>query len=117
MTKLALFGAGGKMGWRLGSNLKGSRFDVRHVELSPAGQERVKTGLKPGTILAALDAAAPFAGHLPERADPTAFVARAGHPPIVDNETDPAAKRDSFGSIAAEQHIVSAPMQGPHEHP
>ena len=34
MTAVALFGAGGKMGYRLASNLKGSRFDVRHVELS-----------------------------------------------------------------------------------
>ena len=29
MTSIALFGAGGKMGYRLASNLKGSRFDVR----------------------------------------------------------------------------------------
>jgi len=33
MTSIALFGAGGKMGFRLSSNLKGSRFDVRHVEV------------------------------------------------------------------------------------
>ncbi|MHC2569953.1 dihydrodipicolinate reductase [Rhizobium leguminosarum] len=26
MTKIALFGAGGKMGYRLAKNLKGSRF-------------------------------------------------------------------------------------------
>ena len=37
MTAIALFGAGGKMGYRLASNLKGSRFAVRHVEVSPAG--------------------------------------------------------------------------------
>ena len=45
MTTIALFGAGGKMGYRLASNLRGSRFEVRHVEVSPAGQERLKKGL------------------------------------------------------------------------
>ena len=43
MTIVALFGAGGKMGMRLGRNLVGSRFIIRPVEVSPAGQERVKT--------------------------------------------------------------------------
>ena len=42
MTAVALFGAGGKMGYRLASNLKGSRFDVRHVELSEPGQEAAR---------------------------------------------------------------------------
>ena len=42
---IALFGAGGKMGYRLASNLKGSEFEVRHVERNPAGQELVETGL------------------------------------------------------------------------
>ena len=45
MTEIALFGAGGKMGYRLASNLKGSRFDVRHVEVSAAGRERLKADL------------------------------------------------------------------------
>jgi 3-hydroxyisobutyrate dehydrogenase-like beta-hydroxyacid dehydrogenase len=44
-TKIALFGAGGKMGYRLASNLKRSSFEVRHVERRPAGQELLKTGL------------------------------------------------------------------------
>ncbi|WP_062231334.1 phosphogluconate dehydrogenase C-terminal domain-containing protein [Aureimonas sp. N4] len=153
MTSIALFGAGGKMGYRLASNLKGSRFDVRHVELSEAGRERLKSGLgfdcvpqdqaldgadvvilavpdtaigkvaaginaqlKPGTMVVVLDAAAPFAGHLPERADLTYFVTHPCHPPIFNDETDPAAKRDFFGGIAAKQHITSALMQGPEEH-
>ena len=38
MSKLALLGAGGKMGLRLTANLIGSRFDVAHVEISPRGQ-------------------------------------------------------------------------------
>lgn len=42
MTKIALLGAGGKMGVRLATNLKGSRFDVDHVEVSPQGRERLK---------------------------------------------------------------------------
>jgi hypothetical protein len=45
LKTIALFGAGGKIGYRLASNLKGSRFDLRHVELSVAGQKRLKDGL------------------------------------------------------------------------
>src|SRR6218665_236397 len=152
MTSIALFGAGGKMGYRLAKNLKGSRFDVRHVEVSDAGKARLSDDLglscvsadeglagadvvilavpdtaigkvaagivdklTPGTMVVALDAAAPFAGHLPERADLTYFVTHPCHPPIFNDETDPAAKRDFFGGIAAKQHIVSALMQGPEE--
>jgi hypothetical protein len=33
MTTIALLGAGGKMGLRLARNLRGSRFEVRHVEI------------------------------------------------------------------------------------
>jgi hypothetical protein len=72
--------------------------------------------LAPGTIVVVLDAAAPFAGHLPERADITYFVTHPCHPPIFNDETDMAAKKDHFGGIAAKQHIVSALMQGPEEH-
>ena len=42
MTKVALLGAGGKMGVRLSTNLQGSRFSVDHVEVSEAGRERLK---------------------------------------------------------------------------
>lgn len=42
MTKIALLGAGGKMGVRLATNLKGSRFTVDHVELSDVGRKRLK---------------------------------------------------------------------------
>lgn len=153
MTSVALFGAGGKMGYRLANNLKGSRFDVRHVELGEAGRTRLKEGLgfdcvsddvaldgaevvilavpdtligkvatslgpklKAGTIVVILDAAAPFAGHLPERPDLTYFVTHPCHPPIFNDETEMAAKRDFFGGVAAKQHIVSALMQGPDAH-
>ena len=102
MTTIALFGAGGKMGVRLAKNLVGSSFELRHVEPSAMGRQRLKdsTGLDcvdadvalkgadvvilavpdtligrlaaeispqlaAGTMLMTLDAAAPFAGHLP----------------------------------------------------
>jgi hypothetical protein len=150
MTKIALFGAGGKMGFRLASNLKHSSFGVAHVELSPAGQERLKKelglhcvperealegahvvilavpdtairkvaasiegSLPSGTMVMALDAAAPFAGHLPERNDLTYFITHPCHPPVFNDETNLEAKRDYFGGIAAKQHIVCSLMQGP----
>lgn len=153
MTTLALFGAGGKMGMRLGRNLMNSQFEVRYVEVSPAGRDRVREAygvecvdperaiagaevvvlavpdtavgavamalmpkLASGTIVVILDAAAPYAGHLPERADITYFVTHPCHPPIFNDETDLAAKADHFGGIAAKQHIVNALMQGPEEH-
>ncbi|GAB4391648.1 MAG: phosphogluconate dehydrogenase C-terminal domain-containing protein [Kiloniellaceae bacterium] len=141
------------MGVRLASNLKGSRFQVAPVEVSPAGQQRLKdaTGfdcveldvalagaqavilavpdtairavshqivdrLASGTMVIALDAAAPFAGHLPQRDDLTYFVTHPCHPPIFNDESDPAARRDFFGGVAAAQSVVSALMQGPEEH-
>ncbi|KZM51843.1 phosphogluconate dehydrogenase C-terminal domain-containing protein [Labrenzia sp. OB1] len=151
--KIALIGAGGKMGVRLSHNLKGSRYNVAHVEVSSEGKNRLKSEvgadcvdidealvgaravilavpdtaikavsssiidkLDPGTILIALDAAAPFAGHFPERDDITFFVTHPCHPPIFNDETDMSAKRDHFGGVAAKQAIVSALMQGPEEH-
>lgn len=47
MTKIALLGAGGKMGVRLATNLQGTRFDLAPVEIGEAGRARLKeeTGL------------------------------------------------------------------------
>ena len=47
MIKVALLGAGGKMGVRLATNLRNSRFDVDPVEISEDGRARLKseTGL------------------------------------------------------------------------
>lgn len=45
MTKIALMGAGGKMGVRLATNLRDSRFDVAHVEISDAGRARLRQEL------------------------------------------------------------------------
>jgi hypothetical protein len=153
MTKVALLGAGGKMGVRLAMNLKDTRFDVAAVEISEDGRRRLKeaTGMDcmelgqaisrtdvvllavpdraigavahqiiekvdPGTALIVLDAAAPHAGEMPKRDDVTYFVTHPCHPPIFSDETDPAARKDFFGGVAARQHIVCALMQGPEEH-
>ena len=153
MTKIALLGAGGKMGVRLSKNLMGSRFEVAHVEVAPEGQQRLReaTGIEcvdqaaalagadvvvlavpdrligkilhtliddipSGAAVIMLDAAAPHAGELPERADVTYFVTHPCHPPIFNDETDPAAKNDFFGGVRAKQAIVCALMQGPEEH-
>ncbi|XDA97315.1 phosphogluconate dehydrogenase C-terminal domain-containing protein [Sulfitobacter sp. LCG007] len=72
--------------------------------------------LAPGTIVVILDAAAPFAGHLPQRSDITYFVTHPCHPPIFNDEKTEAARRDHFGGVAARQGVVNALMQGPEEH-
>ena len=152
MTTIALIGAGGKMGYRLSSNLQRSDYTVSHVELSDAGRQRLSEGLgiscvdahqaipdaqvvilavpdtlvghvaeelsplmASGTMVITLDAAAPFAGHLPNRDDLVYFVTHPCHPPIFNDETDLDAKRDYFGGAKAKQHIVNALMQGPEE--
>lgn len=152
--KLALFGAGGKMGMRLSANLrKDGSFETAHVEVSEEGRARLKetfgieavspeaaiteadvivlavpdtvigkvaSGIidrvKPGAMLFCLDGAAPFAGHLPDREDVTYFMSHPCHPPIWNDETDPEAKKDYFGGIAAKQGIVNVLIQGPEEH-
>ena len=45
MTKIALLGAGGKMGVRLATNLKGSRFHADHVEISGEGRARLRDAI------------------------------------------------------------------------
>lgn len=47
MTRVALLGAGGKMGVRTARNLVGEPYEVDHVEISEAGRARLKaeTGL------------------------------------------------------------------------
>jgi ketol-acid reductoisomerase len=148
--KIALFGAGGKMGVRLSKNLLKSDYRVAHVEPGTVGRQRLKDELgldcvdadtaldgvdvvilavpdtligkiaheispklRSGTMVMLLDAAAPFAGHLPDRQDLTYFVAHPCHPTIYNDEVDEAARRDYFGGAAARQSITSALMQGP----
>ena len=71
--------------------------------------------LRSGTMLICLDPAAPYGGLLPARRDVTYFVTHPAHPPVFNDETDPEARRDFFGSGKAKQAIVCALMQGPEE--
>jgi D-apionate oxidoisomerase len=58
MNTIALFGAGGKMGLRLGANLQGSRYQVRHVEIGETGRAALRSrGIKAVDADAALDGA------------------------------------------------------------
>jgi len=153
MTRIALLGAGGKMGMRLSKNLLGSQFIVDHVEVSVPARAKLHdlvgvdiveqshaianadvvilavpdrligkiahqiiAELRPGTALIVLDAAAPWAGEMPERADVTYFCTHPCHPPLFGNETELAAQTDYFGGIHAKQGIVCALIQGPEEH-
>lgn len=154
MTKVALMGAGGKMGVRLARNLQSTRFEIDHVEVSAEGRDRLKREvgveavidadnaisdadvvlmavpdrligkiahgfvdkLKPGAAVIVLDAAAPYAGEMPERSDVTYFCTHPCHPHILEAHDSLAAQRDYFGGIAAPQGIVCALIQGPEEH-
>jgi hypothetical protein len=60
MTRVALMGAGGKMGVRLASNLRKTRFEVNHLEVSEAGRARLKSevgveAVEQGQALSAAD--------------------------------------------------------------
>jgi D-apionate oxidoisomerase len=147
--KIALFGAGGKMGVRLAKNLQKSDFRVGHIEVSEIGRKRLRDELgvecvsvdealdgadvvvlavpdtligkishqispqlRARTLVVLLDAAAPFAGHLPDRPDLSYFVTHPCHPPIFNDEQGDA-RFDYFGGGLAKQSITSALMQGP----
>jgi hypothetical protein len=67
------------------------------------------------TMLLILDAAAPYADALPKnRPDLAYFVGHPCHPPLFNDETETAARRDYHGGVAR-QSIVCALMQGPEE--
>lgn len=70
---------------------------------------------RPGTMLIALDIAAPLAGDLPKRDDLIYFASHPCHPSVFGWETEPAAQRDFFGGTAAKQNIVCGLVQGPEE--
>ena len=58
MTKIALVGAGGKMGLRLSRNLRGSEYDVAHVEISDRRRSALESeGLHVVDLEQALDGA------------------------------------------------------------
>ncbi|GAB4540415.1 MAG: phosphogluconate dehydrogenase C-terminal domain-containing protein [Anaerolineae bacterium] len=67
--------------------------------------------LKSGALVICLDPAAPHGGELPEREDIAYFVVHPCHPPLVNDEVTPEARRDFWGGVAA-QNIVCALMQG-----
>lgn len=58
MTKIALLGAGGKMGVRLASNLAKTAYSVDYVEISEAGRTRLKDAIGADCV----DQAAALAG-------------------------------------------------------
>lgn len=97
--------------------LKGSDAVILAVPDNRIGQvaHQIEPQMKSGTMLMVLDAAAPYAGELPKRADLTYFVTHPCHPPVFSEEADPLAQRDFFGGEHARQHIVCALMQGPEE--
>ena len=71
--------------------------------------------LKPGAMAVILDAAAPFAGHLPEREDVVYFITHPCHPVIFNKELNKDALEDHFGGIHAAQSVVNTLLQGPEE--
>ncbi|NAZ35750.1 phosphogluconate dehydrogenase C-terminal domain-containing protein [Rubellimicrobium sp. CFH 75288] len=150
--RVAVLGAGGKMGFRVSGKLQRAGYDLRAVEIGEPGRARLRAAgiepadlddalrdaaavvlaipdsaiaqvaaeivprLDPGTIVVILDAAAPYAGVLPERADITYFVGHPCHPPLYAHDlTDPDQRADVHGGVAP-QSIVCALMQGPEEH-
>lgn len=97
------------------AGLKGAKVVVLAVPDSVIG--KVSHDLAPklaaGTMLVILDAAAPYADALPKnRPDLTYFVAHPCHPPLFNDETETAARKDYHGGVA-KQSIVCALMQGP----
>jgi hypothetical protein len=107
-----------ELGWKAvdaDTAIKGAEIVVLAVPDTAIGKvaHAIIGKLKPGTMIVVLDAAAPYAGHLPKRDDVTYFITHPCHPPIFNDETDMAAKLDRFGGVAAKQAIVCALMQGP----
>lgn len=87
---------------------------VPDVFIGPVAEDVVPS-LKSGAMVMCLDPAAPYGGKLPERDDISYFITHPAHPPLFNEETDPEARRDFFGSGKAKQSIVCALMQGPEE--
>jgi hypothetical protein len=69
--------------------------------------------MKPGASLIFLDAAAPYAGTLPDPGHTTFFACHPCHPSVFNNdETTREAQTDFFGGVAARQEVVIAPING-----
>ncbi|TPI10480.1 semialdehyde dehydrogenase [Mesorhizobium sp. B4-1-3] len=98
--------------------IPGAKVVVMALPDNVIGQvaRQISSILVRGTMLLILDAAAPYAGDLPkDRPDLTYFVGHPCHPPLFNDETEWAARRDYHGGVA-KQSIVCALMQGPEEH-
>lgn len=151
MTTIALFGAGGKAGYRLTENLMKSDYRVLYLEVSrqaiaalarlglkttPQGEALQETDvvilavpdcligkvaaeivpkMTSGSMLICLDACAACAGVLPKRKDISYFIVHPCHPPFLNEETDPEARKDLFGGRKAEQHIICGLLRGSEE--
>jgi D-apionate oxidoisomerase len=64
--------------------------------------------MKPGSSVLTLDPAAAYAGILEPRADIKTFVAHPCHPSIFLERTTATEWADTFGGVAAPQHVVAA---------
>jgi hypothetical protein len=87
---------------------------IPDVDIERVSREIVPQ-MKSGAMLMVLDAAAAFAGELPERDDISFFITHPCHPPIISDETDPEVRKEWHGGIRAKQNIVCALMQGTEE--
>lgn len=76
---------------------------------------QIVPSLKSGALVISLDPAAPCANRVFRREDISYFVTHPCHPPVFNDETDLAAKRDFFGGIKAKQNIVCALLHGSEE--
>ena len=148
MTTIALFGAGGKAGYRLTENLMKSDYHMLYLEVSKPGIGALtKLGLKTtpqtealhqadvfilavpdrlidkiaaeivpqmksGSMVICLDVCAACAGKLPQRKDISYFIVHPCHPPFLNQETDPEARKDLFGGRKAKQNIICGLLQG-----
>lgn len=94
--------------------LKGAQVVILAVPDTLIGKlaAEISPLLSAGTMVMTLDAAAPFAGHLPVRPDLVYFVAHPCHPTIFSPEVHTPGATDYFGGVTAPQSIVSALMQG-----
>lgn len=141
---IALIGAGGKMGQRITNNLKTTSADVRYVENSDGGRQRLADAgletspaeaavadadvvilavpdtalglvseqivpqMSAGSIMMTLDPAAAYAGLLAHREDIEYVCAHPAHPSVFLERTTKEEYADTFGGIAAPQHVVAA---------
>ena len=143
--KIAVIGAGGKMGMRVSPNLDAiPEYDVKFCEAGEAGVKRsedagraitptaeavadadyvvyavpdvalnaITTEIapmqKPGSVVLTLDPAAAYAGQLFIREDLTYVVCHPAHPSVFRERKTDEEYADTFGGIAAAQHIVAA---------